>query len=168
MDAYTLCSSSSSLLSFALLPFSFSFFPFFFSPSFGGFGYLVIRYSTDPHLKHFRGGRSEFLFDEAPAERAFSLSFLIFLKHFLTEWLVNQQNVHFALAEFDFSLCLLDPDWLLSRFKYSVCIEEMFKHFWSGYIYSLLNSAWWLANWAEYFPLCRKLSRKVCIIWYSE
>ena len=62
------------------------------------------------HRKNFRAGRSEFLFDKAPAERAFSLSFPIFLKHFSTEWLVNPHNVHFALAEFDFSLCLLDPD----------------------------------------------------------
>ena len=29
-------------------------------------------------------------------------------------------------------------------------------------------SAWWLANWAEYFPLWWKLSRNVCIIWSSE
>ena len=53
-------------------------------------------------MKHFRGGRSEFLFDEAPAERDFSFSFLIFLKHFSTEWLVSPQYVHFALAEFAF------------------------------------------------------------------
>ena len=50
------------------------------------------------------------MFDEAPVERAFSLSFLIFLKHFSTEWLVNPQNDHFALAEFAFSLFLPDPD----------------------------------------------------------
>ena len=40
------------------------------------------------------------------AERAFSYSFLIFLKHFPTEWLVSPQYVHFDLAEFAFSLCL--------------------------------------------------------------
>ena len=96
------------------------------SPSFCGFRHFAIRWSTEPHLKHFRGRRSEFLFDEAPAEQAFSLSFLIFLKHFSTEWLVNPQNEHFALAEFALSLFLLDPNWLLSRFKYSVCIEEMY------------------------------------------
>ena len=82
---------------------------------------------------------------------SFLFSFLIFLRHFSTEWLESPQYVHFALEEFDFSLCLIDPDWLLSRFKYSVCKDEMFKHFWSGYFSSLLNSAWWLANWAEYF-----------------
>ena len=105
-----------------------------------------------------------FFFDEAPAEWPFSFSFLLFLKLFSTEWLVSPQYVHFALAEFPFSLCLIDPERLLSRFKYYVCNDEIFKNLLSGYFYSLLNYAWWLANWAEYIPLCWKLSRNVFII----
>ena len=81
------------------------------------------------HLRHFRSGKSEFLLDEVPAEQAFSFSFLIFLKHFPTEWLENPQNVHFVWKEFDISLCLLDPETLLLRFKEYVCKDEMFKHF---------------------------------------
>ena len=143
-------------------------FLFFFLPSLGGLGHFAIRWSSDPHLQHFRAGRSKVLFDKVPAEWAFSFSFLIFFKHFSTGWLVSLQYVHFVLADFAFSLCLLDADWLLSRFKYSVCNDEMFKHFWSGYFSSLLNYAWWLANWAEYSPLFWKLSRNVCIIWSSD
>ena len=43
---------------------------------------------------------------------------------FQKEWLESPQYVHFVLAEFAFSLCLLDPELLLSRFKYSVCNDE--------------------------------------------
>ena len=54
-----------------------------FSLSFGGFGYFAIRWSSDPHLKHFWGVRSVHLLSELPAAQAFSCSFLIHLKHFL-------------------------------------------------------------------------------------
>ena len=53
----------------------------------------------------------------------------------------------------------------LSCYQYSgksVCSDEMFNDFWSVNISSLLNFAWWLAIWAEYFPPCSKLSRDVC------
>ena len=39
------------------------------------------------------------------------------------------------------------------------------QRFFSGNFPSLLNSAWWLANWADYFPPWWKLSWNVCIIW---
>ena len=59
----------------------------------------------------------EFLLHEVPAEQAFSFSFLIFLKKHSTEWLLCPQYVHFALADFAFSLCILDPETLFWRFK---------------------------------------------------
>ena len=118
--------------------------------------------------KAFPSWTIRFFLDEVPAERAFSFSFLIFLKHFSTEWLLSPQCLHFIWTELASSLCILDPERLLSRFKSSACKDEMFKNFWSGYFSSLLNYAWWLANLAEYFPLWWKLSRNVCIIWSSE
>ena len=122
IDAYTLRSLSPSLLSHARLHFSLDFSDLrLFSLSLSGLGHFAIRWSSDPHQKHFRAVRSEFLLEEVPAERAFYFSFLIFLKHFSTEWLESPQYLHFVWTEFAFSLCLLDPELLLSRFKYSVC-----------------------------------------------
>ena len=46
-----------------------------FSLSFGGFGNFTIMWSSDPHLKHFRG-------DDTPTAQYFSFPFLILLKHF--------------------------------------------------------------------------------------
>ena len=53
-----------------------------FSFSFGGFENFAIRWSSDPHLKHFRGVRPIPLLSEWPAARAFYFSCLILLKHF--------------------------------------------------------------------------------------
>ena len=92
-----------------------------FSLSFGGLGHFAIMWSSDPHLKYFRGRRSKFLLDETSTARAFSFSFLILLKHFSAEWLLSPQNVHFVWTECDLSLCLLDPETLISRFRWSVC-----------------------------------------------
>ena len=101
---------------------------------------------------------SEFYFSSR-----FSISCLFIISDSLSD-----SSPHFFWTDCALSLCLIDPETLLSRFKYSVCKDEIFKHIWSGYFYSLLNSTWWLANWAEYFLLWWKLSRNVCIIWYSE
>ena len=83
IDAYILLSYLFSLLLHTRLPFSlkrtclrrFSLYS-------GGLGYFAIIWSSDLHLKHFRGRRSEFLLDETSTARAFSFSFLILLKHF--------------------------------------------------------------------------------------
>ena len=83
IDAYILWSSLSSPLLHARLPFSLKRTCFLqFSLSFGGLGHFAIMWSSDTHLKHFRGGRSEFLLDETSTARAFSFSCLILLKHF--------------------------------------------------------------------------------------
>ena len=42
-----------------------------FSLYLGGLGHFAIMWSSDPHPKHFRGGRSEFLLYEIPTARAF-------------------------------------------------------------------------------------------------
>ena len=85
-----------------------------FSFSFGGLGNFAIMWSSDPHLNHFRGGRSEFLLDEISTARAFSFSFLILLKHFSAEWSLPPQNVHFVWTACALSPFLPEPD-LLSR-----------------------------------------------------
>ena len=87
-----------------------------FSLSFVGLGHFAIMGSSDPHLKHFRGRSYEFLVDEISTARVFSLSFLILLKHFSTEWLLPQQNVKFVWTECALSLFILEPE-LLSRFR---------------------------------------------------
>ena len=81
IDAYILWSSLSSPLLHAQLPFSLKHTCFRrFSLSFGGLGHFLIMWSSDPHLKHFRGGRSKFLLDETS-----TASFLVFLSnHFET------------------------------------------------------------------------------------
>ena len=99
-----------------------------FSLSFGGFGNFAIRWSAYPHLKHFQGVCSLCLLSEALAARAFSFSCLILLKHFSEEWLVTPQKVHFVWTVFDLSLFIPKPD-LLSRFRQSVCKDEMFNDF---------------------------------------
>ena len=95
--AYILWSSLSSPLSHARLTFSLKRTCFRrFLLSFGGLGHFAIMCSSDPHLKHFRGGRSKFLLDDTSTARAFSSSYLILLKHFSAEWLLSPQNVHFV------------------------------------------------------------------------
>ena len=84
--------------------------------SFSGLGHFAIMWSSYPHLKHFRGGSSVFLFDETSTARAFSFSFLILLKHFSAEWLVPPQNVHFVWTSFALSLLPTKPE-LPSRFR---------------------------------------------------
>ena len=54
-----------------------------FSLSFGCFGHFVIRWSSDPHLKHFIDVLSIHLLSEAPAAPNVSFSCLILVKHFL-------------------------------------------------------------------------------------
>ena len=82
------------LLSHARLPFSLKC-TFFccFTLSFGGFGHSAIRWSSDPHLKHFWGVRYVRLLSEASAVRDLSFFLNILLKHFSAEWLVLPQNV---------------------------------------------------------------------------
>ena len=87
-----------------------------FSLSFGGLGHFAIKWSSDPHLKHFWGGRSEFLLDETSTARAFSFSFLILLKHFSAELLLPPLNLHFFWTACAISLFLLEPE-LLSVFS---------------------------------------------------
>ena len=48
-----------------------------FSLSFGGFRHFLISWSSDPHLKHFRGVRYVCLLSESPAVWAFSFSCMI-------------------------------------------------------------------------------------------
>ena len=84
--------------SLLFLPFLYAWLPFSskltcfcrFSFSFGGFGHFEIRWSFDPHIKHFRGVRFVRLLSESPAARSFSFSCLILLKHFSAEWLLPQ------------------------------------------------------------------------------
>ena len=90
-------------LTFSLKSTCFHCFSFYFS----GLGNFAIIWSSDPHLKHFRGGRSVFLLDETSTAWALSFSFLILLKHFTTEWLLTPQNVHFVWTECSLSLFLL-------------------------------------------------------------
>ena len=72
-----------------------------------------------------------------------------------------------CLEKFALSLFLPQLD-LLSRFRESVCKDKIYKDFWSVKISSLLNYAWWLDIWAEYFPLWWNLSRNMCMNWSSE
>ena len=116
IDAYILRSSLFLLLLHARLPFSLKRTCLRrFSLSVGGLGHFAIMWSSDPHLKHFWGGRSVCLLDEKSTARAFSFYFLILLKHFSAEWLLPSQNVHFVWTSCDLSLFLLEPE-LLSRF----------------------------------------------------
>ena len=71
-------------LSHARLPFSLKRTWFFrFTFSYGGFRHFAIRWSSYPHLKHFRGVHSVCMLFEWPAARAFPCSFLILLNCFL-------------------------------------------------------------------------------------
>ena len=54
-----------------------------FSYYFGGFRHFAMRWSIDPHLKHFQGVRSVRLFSESPAARAFLFSCLILWNIFM-------------------------------------------------------------------------------------
>ena len=95
--AYILWSSSFSPLWHAWLPLSLKRTRLWrFLLSFGGLGHFAIMWSSDPHPKHFWGGRSEFMLDETSTARAFSFYFMILLKHFSAAWLLPPQNVHFA------------------------------------------------------------------------
>ena len=139
IDAYIFWSSLLLLLSHAWLPFSLKRTYFrHFSLSFGGLGHFTIMWSSDPHLKHFRGVRSICLLDVTSAARAFPYFFLILLKHFSAEWLLPQQNVHFVWTACALSL-FLPKTGLLSRFRSSVCNDEMFNDFCSVTFSSLLN-----------------------------
>ena len=87
-----------------------------FSFSFGGFGHFAIKWSLDPHLKHFKEVRSIHLWSEAPATQYFSFSCLILFEHFSAEWLVPPHKFHFVGTVFDLSIFLPKPE-LISRFK---------------------------------------------------
>ena len=94
--AYIFWSMLTFPLSHARLPFSFKrtcFRHFLFY--FGGFGHFAIRWSLDPHLKHFRGIHSVRLLSESPAAQDFSFSCVILLKHFSEERLTPPQTLHF-------------------------------------------------------------------------
>ena len=85
------------LLSHARLPFSLKSTYFHrFSFSFGGFRNFAIRWSSYPHLKHYRGVRSVCLLSESPAARAFSFSCLILLNNFSAEWLDLHKRCTFS------------------------------------------------------------------------
>ena len=81
--------------------------------SLGVFGNLAIRLSTDPHLKQFQGVRSVHCLYKSPAARAFSLSFIVLLKHFSEEWLAPPQKVHFFWTIYYLWLFLPEPELLL-------------------------------------------------------
>ena len=84
IDAYIFCSLLFSVLLCARLTFSLKITCFrHVSLSFGGFGHFTMRWSSDPHLKHFWGVRYDRLLFEAPAVRAFSFSCLSYWKTFL-------------------------------------------------------------------------------------
>ena len=118
IDAYILWSSLFSPFLHALSPFSLKCTCLrHFSLSYDGLGHFAIMWSSDSHLKHFWGGRSVCLLDETSTARAFSFSFLIILKYFSAELLLPPQNVHFARTWCALSLCLLEPEILLSRFR---------------------------------------------------
>ena len=117
IDAYIFWSLLFLPLSHAQLPFSLNRTCIRrFSLSFGGLENFAIMWFSDPHLKHFWGGRSVCLLDETSTARPFSFYFLILLKHFSAEWLLPPQNVYFVWTSCAFSLFLLEPD-LLSRFS---------------------------------------------------
>ena len=91
IDAYILWSSLLSPLSHSQWPFSLKHTCLRrFSLSFGGLGHFAIMWYSDPHLNHFRCGRSVCILDETSTARAFSFSF------FILEWLLPPQNVHFV------------------------------------------------------------------------
>ena len=48
---------------------------------------------------------------------SFLYSFLILLYFFSAEWLLPPQNVNFSWTECALSLCLIEPELLLSRFR---------------------------------------------------
>ena len=117
IDAYIFWSLLFFMLPYARLPFSFKRTCFHcFWLSFGGLVHFAIRWSWDPHLKHFPGVRSVHLLSEVPAARAFPLSCLILLKHFSAEWLLSPLKVHFFWTVFSISLFLPKPQ-LISIFR---------------------------------------------------
>ena len=82
IDAYIFCSLLFLLLLHARLPFSLKLTCFRrFLSCFCGFGHFVIRWSSDPHLKHFWGVRSVRVLSKTPAARTYSFSCLILLKY---------------------------------------------------------------------------------------
>ena len=66
-----------------------------FSFSLGGFGHFLIRWSSDPHLKHLQGVCFVRLLSDSPAARDFYFTFLIILKQF-AEWLAPPKKVNFS------------------------------------------------------------------------
>ena len=88
--------------------------------TFRWFVHLENKWYTDPNIKHLRIVRSVRCLSKSPAARAFSLSFIIFFKHFSAEWLLPPQKVYFVWTRFDISWFLPEPE-LMSRFKLSVC-----------------------------------------------
>ena len=60
--------------------------------SLGDFGYFRIRWSSDPHLKSFRGVRFVCWLSKWLAAQAFFFSYLILLNSFSAEWLVLQKS----------------------------------------------------------------------------
>ena len=98
------------------------------------FGHFVIMWSSDPHLKHLRGVRSICLLDETWTARAFSIFFLILLKHWSVYLLTPSQNMQSVWTACALSLSLPKSE-LISRFRSSGCSHEMFSHFWSVYLF---------------------------------
>ena len=138
-----------------------------FSLSSGGLGHFAIMWSSDPHLRHFRGGRSKFLLDETSTAQDFSFFILILLKYFSAEWLLPLKC----------AVCVNRVCSLIMSTRYwdtSVKIQVIsmqgrdVQWFFSVNFSSPLNSNWWISIWAEYFPPWWKLFRNVCISWSSE
>ena len=69
----------------------------------------------------------------------------------------------------DWEKCYLSvfiTEWF--KFKLPIFKEDIDSYFLSTMFCSLLNYAWWISIWTDYFPPCWKISKKVCIGWYSE
>ena len=77
------------------------------------FDHVIFRSTS----KAFPRVRSKYLLDETSTAWAISLSFLNILKNNSAEWLLPPKKMHFAWTECALSLCLLNPELLLSRFR---------------------------------------------------
>ena len=66
-----------------------------------------------PYLKHLKGWCSVRCLSKSPAQRYFSLSFIIYLKHFSVGWLVPAQKLNFRNNIF--SLIVSTRTWIIIK-----------------------------------------------------
>ena len=130
IDAYIFLSLLFSIFLYAQFPFLFKGTCFLcISLSFGGFEHFAMMWSSDPHLKSFT--RRVFYTSVVwmtSRTKCFSL-LSDYLDFFSVELLASPPKVHFAWTVFAISLFLPKPE-LLSRFKSSVCKDDIVKYFW--------------------------------------